>query len=119
MKKYFGAARCFEKGGSITMIGSVSCKTGNPADELIATELTSIDNWEIQLSDELSVKRIYPAIDFMHSQVKQGEGLFNATETDTDYFLRNNFSANYSEEILRELLNAVSSYEEFVKLLKK
>ena len=119
MKKYFGAARCFEKGGSITMIGSVSCKTGNPADELIATELTSIDNWEIQLSDELSVKRIYPAIDFMRSQVKQGEGLFNEMETDIDYFLRNQYSPNYGEEALRELLNAASNYEEFIELLKK
>ena len=101
------------------MIGSVSCKTGNPADELIATELTSIDNWEIQLSDELSVKRIYPAIDFMRSQVKQGEGLFNEMETDIDYFLRNQYSSNYGEEALRELLNAASNYEEFIELLKK
>lgn len=118
IKKYFGAARCFERGGSITMIGAVSNQTGNPADELIATELTAIDNWEMQLSDTLAVKRMYPAIDFTHSQVKQAESFFQDDEKSMDYFLRNEYVSTYGEVALRTALDESTAYGEFVKRIK-
>ena len=58
LKKYFGCARCLEKGGSITMIGALSEGTGNAADDLISAELSAVENLHIQLSDELAVKHI-------------------------------------------------------------
>ena len=119
IKKYFGAARCFEKGGSITIVGAVSCKTGNPADELIARELTSIDNWEMQLSDALAVKRIYPAIDFTNSQVKQAETLFQDDEKAMDYYLRNEYVSTHGELALRTALDESSTYDDLLKIIKK
>lgn len=73
LKKYFGAARCLEKGGSITMLGTVCVGTGNPADDLIASELSPVSNFEIRLSDELAMERLYPAIDFKQTRVSLQE----------------------------------------------
>ena len=100
------------------MIGAVSNQTGNPADELIATELTAIDNWEMQLSDTLAVKRMYPAIDFIHSQVKQAESFFQDDEKSMDYFLRNEYVSTYGEVALRTALDESTAYGEFVKRIK-
>ncbi len=119
IKKYFGAARCLEGAGSITMIGAISHKTGNPADDLIAAELTAIDNLEIQLSEELAVKRIYPTIDFKHSQVKQGDYLFTEQEAELDYYLRNDYIQCHDAQALREVLILSSAYKDFVQAIKK
>lgn len=73
LKKYFGVARCLEKGGSITMLGTVCIETGNPADSFIASELSPVSNFEIRLSDELAMERLYPAIDFKQTRVSLRE----------------------------------------------
>ncbi len=119
IKKYFGTARCLENAGSITMIGAISNNTGNPADDLIASELMAVDNWEIQLSDALATKRIYPAIDFMHSQVKQGDYLFTEQEAEFDAYVRNNYMQNHDMQDLREALMISKTYEDFVQAIKK
>lgn len=69
LKKYFGAARCVASGGSLTMIGAVSADTGNPADDIMAVELTGLSNHEIRLSEELARKRVYPSIDYFKSGI--------------------------------------------------
>ena len=117
IKKYFGAARCLEGSGSLTMIGTVASGTGNPADELIAAELTSIDNLEIRLDDRLSLKRIYPAIDIARSQVKQSEFLFNEQEKKVEGWLRNRYFNYENFEILHSILEKSSTYEDFIKQL--
>ena len=62
IKKFFGAARCFAGGGSLTILGAVSNATGNPADDMIMSELDSICNLEIYLKEEMSMRHLYPAI---------------------------------------------------------
>ena len=62
IKKFFGAARCFAGGGSLTILGAASNETGNPADDVIMSELDSICNLEIYLKEEMSMRHLYPAI---------------------------------------------------------
>ena len=55
------------------MLGTVCVGTGNPADDLIASELSPVSNFEIRLSDELAMERLYPAIDFKQTRVSLQE----------------------------------------------
>ena len=91
IKRFLGAARCLEEGGSLTILGALSCDTGNPADELICSELSAVANWEIYLDSELAKRRIYPAVvpakqrsvgdaDFAKAEVSL---LINDTDTET------------------------------------
>lgn len=62
LKKYLASARCFEKGGSLTILGSLSEATGNPADDYLASEFRMLANFELRLDDGLARKGIFPAI---------------------------------------------------------
>lgn len=63
LKRFFGAARCLQKGGALTIYGSISVNTGNPADDFLGTELRTIANLEIALNDEMAIRRVFPALD--------------------------------------------------------
>ena len=62
LKKYLASARAFEKGGSLTILGSRSENTGNPADEYLVSEFRMVANFELQLNDALARKGIFPAL---------------------------------------------------------
>ncbi len=119
IKKYFGTARCLEQGGSITILGSLSMQTGNPADDLIAAELSSIANLEIRLNNELAIKRIYPAVDLKRSYVKQGDLLRSPEEEEFDFFIRNSFLTEGNETELLQLVNESDAYAKFTEKAKK
>ena len=119
LKKYFGAARCLEGEGSITMLGAVSNGTGNPADDLICSELSMIGNLEIRLNEDFAVKRIYPTIDLLQSRTQQSELLFDREESKTDLFLRGKYLPKYGEEPMRKLLFDAESYQQFAAQIKK
>ena len=114
LKKYFGAARCFEKIGSLTMLGSVCVSTGNPADNLISSELSSIANLEVWLSDELAIQHMYPAIDFGKTRVSLGEISSNAEDHSFEVLLR----SNIKKEELYNMIKDSSIYSEFKKKIK-
>ncbi len=114
IKKYFGTARCLERGGSITILGTLGVSTGNPADDLISSELTRIANIEICLSARLAAKRIYPAIDFSLSQVKQCEMLLTKQEQEVERMLRGRFIDEEASQKLHEILLNSNSYDDFV-----
>ena len=118
IKKYLGAARCFEKGGSLMILGSVSVGTGNPVDEVICSELSAISNLQIVLSDSLALKRIYPAIDFQTTTVKGRESLMEEWQKELEGYLRNEYLPKHGEEKLLEMISQSSSYEQFTKNLK-
>lgn len=104
MKKFLGSARCLANGGSITIIGALSCETGDPADDLLVRELFSVSNYTLCLDDEMATKRLFPAIDGMRSNssiVVQGE------ESDKiDCFLKTNYlSVRGNEGLLIGLKN--------------
>ncbi len=114
LRKYFGAARCFEKDGSLTIVGCVSTATGNPTDDLIASELCALANLEIRLSETLAMQRIYPAIDLLHSRTQRG-GFSIADPIDClrDGVCRD-FLPTHGENALLEQLFQADSFEEFI-----
>lgn len=77
-KKFLGAARCFENGGSLTIIGTCLTDTGSRMDDLIYEEFKGTGNMELHLNRDLANKRIFPAIDVTLSGTRQEQILFDA-----------------------------------------
>ncbi len=119
MKKFFGSARCLERGGSITIIASVSVNTGNPIDDVIAAELSMQSSAETHLNDGLAVRRIYPALDIVRTRIKQGELLKSQEELAFELSLRKACEGKLSGEWLTKALSASNSYEDFVRSVLK
>jgi transcription termination factor Rho len=111
IKKYLGSARCFQTGGSLTIIAAVACDTGSPFDTILASELVNISNLDVWLNEKAAVKRIYPAMDMQKSSVKYSETLM----TDVDEEKRRAVWGKISEldpESLREILAQSSTFDE-------
>ena len=115
LKKFFGAARRLRKGGSLTVIGTLSCDTGNPSDDLLVQQLTTLANLEIRLDETRSLKRSYPAIDALNSRVSLGG--FDMQTTDT--FLQAEFLPRFGSEGLLSLLSQAKSIEELYALARQ
>ena len=111
IKRYFGSARCFEKGGSLTVLGALSVDTGNPADDLLRAELSGIASYELSLSEDFARRRIYPAIDVASSSVKKNAMYAGIRQDNLDYAIRNEFLPRFSGEALAELLAKAKSFE--------
>ena len=116
LKKYFGSARCLEKGGSITVLGAVSVGTGDPADEVIARELSELSTMQLCLSEELAIKHIYPPIDFVKSFAKSGADL---ERENIDTTFRNNLLPAVGAEGVIKLLEEKQNKEDFIQEIKK
>lgn len=119
LKKYLSTARASMNGGSITMLGSVSLGTGNPADDLIASELSEVSNLEVQLSNELAVKRIYPSIDLIKSRIQYGGALLRLEEEAFFNEICSTILPQKGEDYFREQLDKVSSYADLIRVLKR
>lgn len=118
LKKYLGAARCFEKGGSLMILGAVSVGTGNPVDEVIYSELSTISNLEIVLSDSLALKRIYPAIDFQATRAQEWDCLMEEDRKQVERYLREVYLPKHGEEQFIKTISSSRNYEQFIKRLK-
>ena len=112
IKQYFGSARCFEKGGSLSVLGAVSVATGNPADEEIKGSLLPLCNLEITLNDRMARQRNYPALDLdgVHTRGEEAEMVA---------YLRKEYLSTRSAEDLLALLSESESYEDFQEKIKK
>lgn len=87
-KKFFGAARAIERGGSLTIIGTALVDTGSKMDEVIFEEFKGTGNSELHLDRRLVEKRIYPAIDVAASGTRREELLMDPKELELVYRLR-------------------------------
>ena len=87
-KKFFGAARNIENGGSLTILASALIETGSRMDEVIFEEFKGTGNMEVHLDRKLSEKRIFPAIDINKSGTRREDLLLNPKEMETVYALR-------------------------------
>jgi transcription termination factor Rho len=87
-KKFFGAARAIEKGGSLTIIGTALVDTGSKMDEVIFEEFKGTGNSELHLDRKLMDKRIYPCIDVPASGTRREELLLDPKELELVYRLR-------------------------------
>lgn len=118
IKKYFGSARCLEAGGSLTVLGAVSNSTGNPADDLLTTELSAICNLQVQLKEDLAKKRIFPALGTDSVYVKYN-GEEGRGEPETLVLLRRADPTQFGEVELLTALQKAASQQEFNEILKK
>ena len=88
-KRFFGAARNIEDGGSLTIIATALVETGSRMDEVIFEEFKGTGNMELVLSREIADRRIFPAIDLNRSSTRKEELLLSDTELNRVYLLRN------------------------------
>jgi len=116
-KRFFGAARQIENGGSLTIIATALIDTGSKMDEVIFEEFKGTGNMELQLDRKLSNKRIYPAIDIVASSTRREELLVDKESLQRIWILRNHLAdMNPLEamEFLKDKMKYTRSNEEFL-----
>lgn len=104
-KKFFGAARNIENGGSLTILASALIETGSRMDEVIFEEFKGTGNMEVHLDRKLSEKRIFPAIDINKSGTRKEDLLLDPKELETVFALRKALSSMTVAEVTEQLLN--------------
>ena len=103
-KKFFGAARNIENGGSLTIISSALVETGSKMDEVIFEEFKGTGNMELRLSRELADKRLFPAIDINASGTRREELITSPEELPIVYRLRRLFGGMEAEQAYQTLV---------------
>ena len=106
-KRFFGAARNVENGGSLTIIATALIETGSKMDEVIFEEFKGTGNMELQLDRRLSNKRIYPAIDIPSSGTRREELLMSKEELQRVWILRKLMSDMNPQEAMEFLLSRI------------
>jgi len=103
-KRFFGAARNIENGGSLTIIATALIDTGSKMDEVIFEEFKGTGNMELQLDRKLSNRRIYPAIDIITSSTRREDLLLDKTVLQRLWVLRNYLADMNTEEAMNMML---------------
>ncbi len=117
-KRFFGAARNIESGGSLTILSTALIETGSRMDDVIFEEFKGTGNMEIHLSRELSEKRIFPAIDIYKSGTRKEELLLSKDELDTVYKLRQILGERAdSTDSLLDMLKKTANNQDLTKKL--
>lgn len=119
IKKYFGAARRFAERGSLTLIGGAAFGTGDGMDDTLYSELSSVANAEIRLSEELSKRRIFPAVDVALSYSDCLQQLFTAEEQEAERAFRKYVLSSADAEAAHSILTSSENFDEFYKNCKK
>ena len=118
-KKFFGAARNIENGGSLTILATSLIETGSRMDDVIFEEFKGTGNMEVVLDRSLSEKRIFPAIDIYKSGTRREDLLLNKEELETIYLLRKAISNSSNSEITDILINQLMITENNKELVEK
>ena len=104
-KKFFGAARNIENGGSLTILATSLIETGSRMDDVIFEEFKGTGNMEVHLNRALSEKRIFPAIDINKSGTRKEEKLLTKKELETVFALRKALSKMPTEDVTETIIN--------------
>jgi len=116
-KRFFGAARNIENGGSLTILATALTDTGSKMDDVIFEEFKGTGNMELQLDRKLSNKRIYPAVDIQASSTRREDLLLDKEMLNRLWILRNyltDMNSMEAMEFLRDKLVKTQSNEEFI-----
>ena len=116
-KKFFGAARNIENGGSLTILATALIETGSRMDDVIFEEFKGTGNMEVHLDRGLSEKRIFPAIDINKSGTRREELLLSPKEQEVVFALRKAMSTKSVSDVTEELIEqmmATKNNEEFL-----
>ena len=108
-KRFFGAARNIEQGGSLTIIGTALVDTGSKMDEVIFEEFKGTGNSEIVLDRKLSDKRIYPAIDITKSGTRREDLLIDKATLSKTWMIRKIIGSMNSVEAMEFLLEKIQN----------
>jgi len=116
-KRFFGAARQIENGGSLTIIATALIDTGSKMDEVIFEEFKGTGNMELQLDRKLSNKRVYPAIDIVASSTRRDDLLVSKDILQRVWIMRTHLADMNSleaMEFLQERMRFTKDNEEFL-----
>ena len=116
-KKFFGAARNIEEGGSLTILATALVETGSKMDEVIFEEFKGTGNMELRLSRQLADKRIFPAVDINASGTRREENLLSPDEIKIMWGLRRALAGMEPEQALGVLTNQLRKTESNVEFL--
>lgn len=118
-KRFFGAARNVEEGGSLTILATALVETGSRMDDVIYEEFKGTGNMELQLDRKLAERRIFPAIDIRRSGTRREELLLSKEQLDKIWALRKtmNDSPDVTEALLKKLKDTKTN-EEFLASLE-
>jgi transcription termination factor Rho len=117
-KKFFGSARAFEEGGSLTIIATALIETGSRMDEVIFEEFKGTGNSEIVLERKLADKRIFPAIDLNKSGTRKEELLLDPAQIKAVWMLRKALAAVPPDEAMELLLKRLQQTENNAEFLQ-
>ena len=116
-KRFFGAARNIENGGSLTILATALTDTGSKMDDVIFEEFKGTGNMELQLDRKLANKRIFPAVDVTLSSTRRDDLLYTQEQSNRIWILRNylaDMTSVEAMEFLKDRMEKTSSNEEFL-----
>jgi transcription termination factor Rho len=116
-KRFFGAARNIEHGGSLTIIATALIETGSRMDEVIFEEFKGTGNMELVLDRRLADRRLYPAIDLIKSGTRKEELLYHPSELEKIYLLRQAVADLTSVDAMNLLLGRLKKTKQNVEFL--
>ena len=118
-KRFFGAARNIEDGGSLTILATALVETGSKMDEVIFEEFKGTGNMELRLSRQLADKRIFPAVDVNASGTRREEMLMGVDETKINWKLRRALAGLETQQALELVLTQLKDTQSNVEFLMK
>jgi transcription termination factor Rho len=121
-KRFFGAARNIEEGGSLTILATALVETGSRMDEVIFEEFKGTGNMELKLDREISENRIFPAIDIKKSGTRREELLIDKEKLQKIWLLRRALSSQPSLGSIQLVLNKLKKFKnnnEFLDSIKE
>ena len=121
-KKFFGAARKLEEGGSITILATALIETGSRMDDVIFEEFKGTGNMELHLDRRLSEKRIFPAMDLNKSGTRREDLLMNQDELEAIWSMRRALANRDTQEVTEIIIDNLAhtmSNEEFIHVIRK
>lgn len=121
-KKFFGAARKMEEGGSITILATALIETGSRMDDVIFEEFKGTGNMELHLDRKLSEKRIFPAINLNKSGTRREDLLMSPAEMEAIWYMRRALGNGDTQEVTEAIIDHLAhtrNNAEFIQLIKK
>jgi len=118
-KKFFGAARNIENGGSLTILATALIETGSRMDDVIFEEFKGTGNMELHLDRKLSEKRIFPAVDINKSGTRKEELLLNKDEYEAILNIRKQLSNQNNSDFTETIINLLVSTKNNDELVEK
>lgn len=121
-KRFFGAARNIEDGGSLTILATALIETGSRMDDVIFEEFKGTGNMEVHLDRKLQEKRVFPAIDIAKSGTRKEELLLDQKELEAIWSIRKAYSSQNTAEVTESIINQLTKTDsngELVDVLTK